>query len=56
MVLRTATKDENVPGPRTSVTVGARINADLLWRMLRAPSISRMLNQKNIREAITVTS
>jgi hypothetical protein len=25
MVLRTPTKDENVPGSRTSVTVGARI-------------------------------
>ena len=25
MVLRTATKDENVPRPRTSVSVGARI-------------------------------
>jgi hypothetical protein len=33
MVLRTARKDENVPRQSTSVTVGARTNADLLWRI-----------------------
>ena len=32
MVLRTATKDENAPRPRTLIIVDARERGPLLWR------------------------
>jgi hypothetical protein len=42
MVLRSATKDKNVPRPRTSVTVALALDVGLLWRMW-AREYSRML-------------
>jgi len=40
MVLRAATKDENVPGPRTSIMVALAIDAELPWRILAAREYS----------------
>jgi hypothetical protein len=47
MVLRTATKDENVPSPRTSVAVGARIKCRPALAHIAAREYSRMLLTHN---------
>ena len=39
MVLRAATKDENVPRPRTSVMVGAALDADLEGAVQKGRSV-----------------